>query len=284
MCGKLGRVVESVANLPVKGYARSNKYVGGRDKTMNTYYNNIFTTTLARLVTKCNRAAVPSPPVHLLRDVAKRCAMLRRNVSAEGGKKRCSNVTAAILKNTLDAAGLSRTNVYIQKLMKISTKRFTRSINALEFYESRGHIKQNKTPRSDRVSVFTYRFLTQLGIDKSYVDVIANIIECADDQTEMVDYRNCQEITKVIGTMYLVMRQLCVKIPHNKIVTTCGGRSKFTYIRYVNFLDSNRRAINPHLVKHGIRPIPRSFSDPKSKKTLLPLSDDRFKSEHGFKW
>jgi hypothetical protein len=86
----------------------------------------------------------------------------------------------------------------------------------------------------------------------------------------MIKYRTCQDNSKVVGSIWLVARQLNVKIAHQSISEKCEHISKSTYMRYVEFLDINRRRINPILVKHKVRPIPRSFAA--NKKHHKPTS------------
>jgi hypothetical protein len=94
-----------------------------------------------------------------------------------------------------------------------------------------------------------------------YIDVVVAIIRRADMQTDMICYRTCQDNSKVVGAIWLVARQLNIKIAHTAISEKCERISKSTYMRYVWFLDLNRRRINPILVKNKIRPIPRSFAN-----------------------
>jgi hypothetical protein len=96
----------------------------------------------------------------------------------------------------------------------------------------------------------------------------------------MIDFRTCQDETKVVGTIYLILRQIGLNIHHDIIKSKCFDISKSTYVRFMKFLDYNRKKINPILLSNKplpIRPIPRIFANHDNNRRsekLSPLAEE----------
>jgi len=173
-------------------------------------------------------------------------------------KQRHNLILSSLLQNQLDKNGLSKTDNYICQFNGITKAKLTKSKNRLQTFIKSGAVAH--VHPYDRIPSFVYLFLSKLGMDTVHTDIVVSIIRRADEQVDMIKYRTCQDNSKVVGAIWLVARQLNVKLQHQSISEKCERISKSTYMRYVEFIDINRRRINPILVKHKVRPIPRSFA------------------------
>jgi hypothetical protein len=146
-------------------------------------------------------------------------------------------------------------------------------------YVSNGHAPLAMSAPTDRCASFAYQFLSKLDLDAKHTDVVVQTIARANDQRSMIDFRDCYQETKVIGAIFMIMRQCNISISTPLLIKLVKSirksknpTSKATFNRYVEFLDKNRKRINPVLVKYGVRPIPRSFKTTSGKaKKLKPL-------------
>lgn len=179
-------------------------------------------------------------------------------------KHRHNLILSSLLQNQLDKNGLSKTDNYICQFNGITKAKLTKSKNRLQTFIKSGAVAH--VHPYDRIPSFVYLFLSKLGMDTVHTDLVVAIIRRADEQVDMIRYRTCQDNSKVVGAIWLVARQLNVKLQHPDISEKCERISKSTYMRYVDFIDVNRRRINPILVKHKVRPIPKSFAKNKEKR------------------
>ncbi len=190
-----------------------------------------------------------------------------KTMQAEAPKKdkqRHNLILSSLLQNQLDKSGLSKTDNYICQFNGITKAKLTKSKNRLQTFIKSGAVTH--VHPYDRIPSFVYLFLSKLGMDTVHTDLVVAIIRRADEQIDMIKYRTCQDNSKVVGAIWLVARQLNVKLLHPTISEKCERISKSTYMRYVEFIDINRRRINPILVKHKVRPIPKSFALSKERR------------------
>ena len=171
-------------------------------------------------------------------------------------KRRFNIAIPRLLQIQLDLHGMSKPDLFVCTFIGIKKKKLTKSKNKVQPFINGGMVSFQY---HDRIPNFAYLFLSNLGISASYTDIIVAIIRRADVQVDMINYRTCQDSSKVVGSIWLLIRQLNIRIPHSTITGKCEKISKSTYMRYADFLDANRRRINPILVKARIRPIPISF-------------------------
>jgi hypothetical protein len=283
-CGSIGSLIEamsaSFSAATTQGYNGCGAYSAsnGRCYSLNDNYNDMYITVLRRLTGKQQKAKEFPIPLEILRETARAytelCQSIRSN-SEDTENKRCNMVLPGILKQQLDKhPKMSRTDTYICEFMGINKGVLTKAKNKLQNLTKRGFL--DYVPIHDRIASFSYQFLDRLNLDTIHTDVVVKIIRRSDVQIDMISYRTCQDNTKVAGTIWLLIRQLGIKMPHCTINKRLFAISKSTYVRYTDFLDCNRRKINPILVAHKIRPIPRSFAIKKKgrgSKKLAPLPD-----------
>lgn len=187
-----------------------------------------------------------------------------KNAAPLKDKHRHNLILSSLLQNQLDKNGLSKTDNYICQFNGITKTKLTKSKNRLQTFIKSGAVAH--VHPYDRIPSFVYLFLSKLGMDTVHTDLVVAIIRRADEQVDMIRYRTCQDNSKVVGAIWLVARQLNIKLLHPNISEKCERISKSTYMRYVDFIDVNRRRINPILVRHKVRPIPKSFAKGKEKR------------------
>jgi hypothetical protein len=187
-----------------------------------------------------------------------------RGEAPKKDKQRHNLILSSLLQNQLDKSGLSKTDNYICQFNGITKAKLTKSKNRLQTFIKSGAVAH--VHPYDRIPSFVYLFLSKLGMDTVHTDLVVAIIRRADEQVDMINYRTCQDNSKVVGAIWLIARQLNIKLQHHVISEKCERISKSTYMRYVDFIDVNRRRINPILVKHKVRPIPRSFARGKGRR------------------
>lgn len=292
-CGKNGSVVESSqSSIHI---AMSNNQSGpstfssanGRFDTLTDTSNNTYQLTFARLEKRCKRTNI-TIPLDILRETARKyaemCCSTEDPVTGKVDKHRYNFMIYPLLQRLLEEKGFAKSNAYICALGSVSKSTLTKSKNKLQSFIKNGALCQ--TSPTDRIPSFVYSFLTTLGMETSDTDIVVAIIRRADVQVDMIGYRTCQDNSKVIGSIWILIRQLNLKIPHQTVSEKCEGISKSTYMRYVEFLDINRRRINPILVAHRIRPIPQSFAMAKSgrESRILPPLDEAQRELWRGKW
>jgi hypothetical protein len=292
-CGLMGDTIEVIhpiysnTSSASYGYDRSDPSGNGRCNTLNDNGNNMYDSIIRKLLKYQSRSTHTPIPCEILRQVARDyteiCQKLRKIMLQEDNTEikshRCNMLLPALLQQRLDKSGMSRTDTYICQFIGKNKTSLTKSINKLnELMKKTIDFYRVKT--ISKISAYAYQFLARLNVDTSLSELIVKIVKRADQQTDMIDFRTCQDETKVVGTIWLVLRQIGINIPHTVIKDRCFKISKSTYVRYTDFLDINRRKINPVLMDNKplpIRPIPRSFSclyvGRRSKK-LIPLSDE----------
>lgn len=283
-CGSIGSRIEampsSYSTTSTQSYNGCGAYSAsnGRCYSLNDNYNDMYRTVLRRLTCKQQKAKEYPIPLEILRETARAYTELCRSIRSnceDTENKRCNMVLPGILKQQLDKhPKMSRTDTYICQFMGINKGVLTKAKNKLQNLMKRGFL--DYIPTHDRIASFSYQFLDRLELDTTHTDVVVKIIRRSDVQIDMISYRTCQDNTKVAGTIWLLIRQLGIKMPHCTINKRLFAISKSTYVRYTDFLDRNRRKINPILVAHNIRPIPRSFAIKKKgrgSKKLLPLPE-----------
>jgi hypothetical protein len=258
-------------------YSASN----GRFDSLSDAFNMTFELTFNRLKRRAMKNSDYHIPLDILRATAQSFAEIcqggKANLTLSGpdsilGKSerhRHNLLIHSLLQHQLDSRGMAKTDVYVCAFSGIDKSKLTKSKNKLQKYIKAGDIPY--IAPHDRIPSFVYQFLINLGIDTQYTDVVVELIRRADRQIDMVRYRTCQDNSKVVGAICLVMRQANIKIPHTVINERCEHISKSTYYRWITFADVNRRRFNPILVKHRIRPIPVSFASPRIGRDLRVL-------------
>jgi hypothetical protein len=235
----------------------------------NDKFNQTYIATFMRLQRQHVKQSNCHIPMDILRETAHLYATIcHQGVKTEDGIKKDTHrhnlILSSLLQNQLDKAKLSRPDGFVCQFTGIGKSKLTKSKNRLQTFIKSGVVEH--VHPYDRIPNFVYLFLTKLGVDTAHTDLVVAIIRRADEQVDMIHFRTCQDNSKVVGAIWLIARQLNMKLQHQTIFDNCERISKSTYIRYVEFLDYNRRRINPILVKNKIRPIPKSFAE-----TLPPL-------------
>jgi hypothetical protein len=284
-CGKNGELIETTETsiqIAISNsctapniYSASN----GRFDSLTDASNNTYQHTFARLQARCKRSGVHIP-LDVLRETAKAYADLcqrSQDLKTGNNRQRHTLIIHSLLQNQLDMRGMSKTESYICAFSGIEKTKLTRSKNKLQSFIRDGTITH--VHPHNRIPNFVYLFLCNLNIPTSYTDVAVAIIQRADCQVDMIKYRTCQDHSKVVGTIWVLILQLNMKISHATVTEKCEGISKSTYMRYVEFIYVNRRRLNPILVKNRIRPIPISFAQTKIGKDSRTLADvpERYK-------
>ncbi len=286
-CGQVGAPVETierdVQQQRTSGAPSLYASAGGRFESLSDAFNLTFELTFNRLKLRAIKNPDYHIPLDVLRAVAQEYAEIcqkrliaQRAAAAEsmqgnviggpeparsagsGGERHRHNlIIHGLLQAQLDKRGMSKTDTFLCAFSDIDKSKLTKSKNKLQRFIKAGEV----APVShDRIPSFVYQFLTSLGVDTQYTDVVVALIRRADRQVDMIRYRTCQDNSKVVGAICILLRQLNIKIPHSVISERCEHISKSTYHRWMVFADIKRRRLNPILVAARIRPIPRSFA------------------------
>lgn len=250
-----------------------------RVRTNDDKFNQTYIATFMRLQRQHAKQNDCHIPLNILRETAHLYATICHQPTMTSGQRvtqRHNLILSGLLQNQLDKANLSKPDGFVCQFTGIAKSKLTKSKNRLQTFIKSGAVEH--VHPYDRIPNFVYLFLTKLGVDTVYTDLVVSIIRRADEQVDMIRFRTCQDNSKVVGAIWLIARQLNLKVQHQLIFDNCEHISKSTYIRYVEFLDYNRRRINPILVKHKIRPIPKSFAIPRNRRdsasrTLAPLPE-----------
>jgi hypothetical protein len=249
---------------------------------------NIMYDSIIRKLTKMQARSIKTPiPLEILRQTARDytelCQTLKimiLNVSDDEKKpQRCNMLLPGLLQQRLHKAGMSRPDTYICQFVGKDKGALTKSVNKLNEL-MKTTIPSYRVKTTSKIAAYAYQFLARLEIDTTLTDLVVRLIARADLQTDMINFRTCQDETKVVGTIWLLIRQIGIHITHNKINEMCFKISKSTYVRYTDFLDVNRRKFNPIICGNTplpIRPIPRRFAEQKAgrgRKKLEPLPEE----------
>jgi hypothetical protein len=289
-CGLIGDSVEPVQPLYYivsssgYGYDRSNPSGNGRCNTLNDNGNNMYDSIVRKLLKYQSRSTGTPIPCEILRQVARDyteiCQKLRKIMLQEDNTEikshRCNMLLPALLQQRLNKSDMSRTDTYICQFIGKNKSVLTKSINKLNELMKKT-IEFYRVKTFSKISAYAYQFLARLDLDTSLSDLVVRVVKRADQQTDMVNFRTCQDETKVVGVIWLILRQIGINISHTLIKDKCFKISKSTYVRYTDFLDINRKKINPVLVGNKplpVRPIPRSFANQyigRRSKKLIPL-------------
>jgi hypothetical protein len=289
-CGLKGDMVQtaptSYSNTSSKCYnTTSSSSVGnGPCNSLNDNGNTMYDSIMRKL-RKMQARSIKTPiPLEILRQTARDytelCQMLK-NVALNTGDdekkpQRCNMLLPGLLQQRLDKADMSRPDTYICQFVGKDKSTLTKSVNKLNEL-MKTTIPSYRVKTTSKIAAYAYQFLARLGMDTTLTDLVVRLIARADYQTDMINFRTCQDETKVVGTIWLLIRQIGFHIPHNKINEMCFKISKSTYVRYTDFLDVNRRKFNPIMCGNSpipIRPIPRRFAEQKAgrgRKKLEPL-------------
>jgi hypothetical protein len=288
-CGMKGDRVEapppSYSNTHNKCYnmTRTSTIGNGPCNSLSDNGNTMYDAIMRRLTKMYVKSRDTHIPLEVLRQTARDytelCQTLKQanDELGDGEKKiqRCNMLLPALLQQRLHKSNMSKPNAYICEFIGKSKSTLTKSVNKLEEL-MRSTIPQYRVDTTSKIGAFAYQFLARLDLDMSLTDLIVCIIARADVQVDMINFRTCQDKTKVVGTIWLLIRQIGYHILHNRINERCFRISKSTYVRYVDFLDVNRRRINPILVKNKVRPIPRRFAKQgvgRGRKKLDPIPE-----------
>lgn len=292
-CGLRGDNVQaspaSYSNTSAKCYnmVRSNSVSNGPCNSLNDNGNTMYDSIMRKLMKMQARARNTPIPLEILRQTARDytelCQMLKTRsldiVDGETRVQRCNMLLPGLLQQRLHKAGMSRPDTYICQFVGKDKSALTKSVNKLNEL-MKTTIPSYRVKTTSKIAAYAYQFLARLEMDTSLTDLVARLIARADLQTDMVNFRTCQDETKVVGTIWLLIRQIGFHIPHNTINEMCFKISKSTYVRYTDFLDVNRRKVNPIIVGNkplAIRPIPRRFAEQKAgrgRKKLEPLPEE----------
>lgn len=290
-CGMRGSTVEcnpaSYSNTSNKCYnnLKTNDAGNGTCNSSDDNSNAMYDATMRRLRKMHTKSRDIHIPLDILRQTAREyveiCRTLKekRDKCQDGKKKNPRNniILPALLNQCLDKSNMSKPSAHICQFIGKPKCALTKSNNKLEELMT-SSIPMYRVDVTSKICSFAYQFLARLDLNASLTDVVTHIILRADIQIDMKNYRPCQDKTKVIGTIWLLIRQIGYRVHHSKIKERCFKISKSTYVRYVEFLDINRRRVNPKLIRYNIRPIPRSFAESindntRGRKKLEPIPE-----------
>jgi len=297
VCGLFGDTVETVQPAYSSSmannysYDRFNSYSNGACNTLNDNGNNMYDLILTKLLKCQNRSSTAHIPTEVLRTTARTyaeiCSRLKELIATESGgvkSSRCGSLLPAILKQSLDKNGTSRTDSFISGFLGKSKGKgkgsLTKSENKYNDLMKKDISTYYRVETCNKLSSYAYQFLARLNVDTSLSVVVVQIIKRCNVQIDMIDFRTCQDETKVVGTIYLILRQIGLNIHHDIIKSKCFDISKSTYVRFMKFLDYNRKKINPILLSNKplpIRPIPRIFANHDNNRRsekLSPLAEE----------
>jgi hypothetical protein len=280
-CGLKGENVEVspaiYSNTSTKCYnrAQSSAIGNGPCNSLNDNGNAMYDSIMRKLMKMQSKAVNAPIPLEILRlaarDYTEICQTLKTQVittNANDGKtktQRCNMLLLALIKQQLDKANMSRTDAYICQFASKDKSVLTKSVNKLNNL-MKTTIPSYRVDTTSKITAYAYQYLARLEIDTALTDLVVRIIARSDLQTDMINFRTCQDETKVTGTIWLLIRQIGIPIPHIRIHKRCFNISKSTYVTYTDFLDTNRRKFNHLLVGNtplSIFPIPRSFAKEK---------------------
>lgn len=259
-----------------------------RVRSNDDKFNQTYIATFMRLQRQHAKQSDYHIPLNILRDTAHIYATICHSGKTSGdvskGTQRHNLILSSLLQNQLDRANMSKPDGFVCQFTGIAKSKLTKSKNRLQTFIKSGAVEH--VHPYDRIPNFVYLFLTKLGLDTSHTDLVVAIIRRADQQVDMIQFRTCQDNSKVVGAIWLIARQLNIKVQHQLIFDNCEHISKSTYIRYVGFLDYNRRRINPILVKHKVRPIPKSFAVPRGRRDItsriLPALPEQYRTQYQY--
>lgn len=245
-----------------------------RVRSNDDKFNQTYIATFTRLQRQHAKQSDYHIPLNILRETAHLYATICHQSAPAGSTTKSTHrhnlILSSLLQNQLDKANMSKPDGFVCQFTGVAKSKLTKSKNRLQTFIKSGAVEH--VHPYDRIPNFVYLFLTKLGVDTVHTDLVVAIIRRADEQVDMIRFRTCQDNSKVVGAIWLVARQLNLKVQHQVIFDSCEHISKSTYIRYVEFLDYNRRRINPILVKYKVRPIPKSFALPRGRRDAASRS------------
>jgi hypothetical protein len=129
-------------------------------------------------------------------------------------------------------------------------------------------------PEQEEMELTLSSNFIELGIPTKFVQVVIDIANVCADPQRTIDYRSCGDSTVRASVIWLIAMLIGITILPETL-TKVMNVSKSTYERFMDMLFVNRKIINPILVRHKIRPIPRIFATKglRRKKVLSQIVD-----------
>ena len=97
---------------------------------------------------------------------------------------------------------MSRPDTYICQFAGKDKSVLTKSVNKLNNL-MKTTIPSYRVDTTSKIASYAYQFLARLEVDTSLTDLVVRIIARADLQIDMINFRTCQDETKVVGTIWL---------------------------------------------------------------------------------
>jgi hypothetical protein len=220
-------------------------------------------------------------PGHIFRDVAHRyveiCKAVRDTNNTCVKKPRCSSVLPALLFDELGSSiETYRDAKFICRFMNIDEKKLIKSRIKLLALNKENLCEMKLISEHEEMTLTLGNSFIELSMPIVFVAAVIDVSVVCSDPQRVIDYRSCGDSTVRASVIWLIaMLTGAIILPET--LSKVMGVSKSTYERFMDMLFVNRKIINPILVRHKIRPIPRIFAMKglRRKKVLAPIVDGK---------
>lgn len=233
-------------------------------------FNGILNSVFNRLLGRRDKSGIYIPD-SILRDSSMEYTRLHKEIrtikNGPNDKKRYNSLIYAILQEELSKhANMSKPGRFICDFMGIEKKKLSKSKNELLLFSRSGLYKFTITQNNTESLI--YQIIKWCDLDMKFYDPILDVVRTTNSVKNMINARMCEDKTKCVGSMWMIMNQVGIRVPHSHFEKgSVIEVSKSTYMRFVRFTHNNRKILNPILWKHNIRPIPRTFTTSASERS-----------------